>query len=324
MIDMLAALLGGGVVFVAVGGCDRLAASIRLGRVSDGGRRSRPSSAPNVMPQPEQERAVQRGHGRVGDGARGQPSPADAKRPAYGVRGQSSAADSVPPAYGMCGQSSAADSVPPASSWRRVQHPRSGWWLALRSVDALRRLPARRRVERQNRSAVLGLCAALVAELRGGRQPREALDRAGLAWPTGAPRALSAARGGDEVADALKLDAKEPGRGGLRALAVCWQVAEHHGTGLAAGVGQITTSLRTDEEHRRRLAAELAGPRATARLLALLPLVGIAMGQALDAEPLRMLVTTSWGRLALVAGISLEVCGTWWVNRIANDVERSL
>src|SRR5262249_56441804 len=88
--------------------------------------------------------------------------------------------------------------------------------------------------------------------------------------------------------------------------------------------GTDHTSLRTDEEHRRRLAAELAGPRATARLLALLPLVGIAMGQALDAEPLRMLLTTPWGRLALVAGISLEVCGTWWVNRIANTVERSL
>jgi tight adherence protein B len=150
------------------------------------------------------------------------------------------------------------------------------------------------------------------------------LDRAGRAWPTGAPRALSAARAGDEVVDALNLDAKEPGRGGLRALAVCWQVAEYHGTGLATAVGHITASLRTDEEHRRRLAAELAGPRATARLVALLPLVGIAIGQALDADPLRLLVTTSWGRLALVAGISLEVVGAWWVSRLASDVERSL
>jgi tight adherence protein B len=185
-------------------------------------------------------------------------------------------------------------------------------------------LAARRRIERQNRSAVLGLCAAIVAELRAGRQPSEALDRAGIAWSSGAPRALSAARAGEEVVDALKLDAKQPGRGGLRALAVCWQVAEHHGTGLATAVGQITASLRTDEEHRRRLAAELAGPRATARLLALLPLAGIAMGQALDADPLQALVTTSWGRLALAVGIALEVCGTWWVSHIAKEVERSL
>jgi tight adherence protein B len=59
-------------------------------------------------------------------------------------------------------------------------------------------------------------------------------------------------------------------------------------------------------------------------LLALLPLVGIAMGQALDADPLRLLVSTSWGRLALAAGISLEVGGAWWVSRIASEVERSL
>lgn len=292
MTYMLAALLGGGAAFVAVGGFDWLAASTRLRRLSDGGRRRRMVLAPSVMPQLEPVSAVELRNGRAGDGARGQPSATDSGRPAYG--------------------------------WPRLRYPPSARWPALRRVRALQRLPARRRIERQNRSAVLGLCAAIGAELRAGRQPREALDRAGLAWPGGAPRALSAARAGDEVVEALKLDAKEPGRGGLRALAVCWQVAEHHGAGLANAVGQITASLRSDEEHRGRLAAELAGPRATARLLALLPLVGIAMGQALDADPLRLLVSTSWGRLALAAGISLEVCGAWWVSRIASAVERSL
>jgi Type II secretion system (T2SS), protein F len=292
MTYMLAALLGGGAVFVAVGGFDRLAASTRLRRLSDGGRPRRLVLVPSVMPQLEPGSAVRLRSGRAGDGACGQPSATDSRRPVYG--------------------------------WPRIRYRRPERWPVLRRVRALERLPARRRIERQNRSAVLGLCAAIGAELRAGRQPREALDRAGLAWPRGAPRALSAARAGHEVVDALKLDAKEPGRGGLRALAVCWQVAEHHGAGLATAVGQITASLRTDEEHRGRLAAELAGPRATARLLALLPLVGIAMGQALDADPLRLLVSTSWGRLALAAGISLEVCGAWWVSRIASEVERSL
>ena len=292
MTYMMAALLGGGAVFVAVGGFDRLAASTRLRGLSDGGRPRRLVLAPSVMPHLEPGSAVQVRNGRAGDGGCGQPSVTDSKRPGYG--------------------------------WRRIRYRPSERWPALRRVGALQRLPARRRVERQNRSAVLGLCAAIGAELRAGRQPREALARAGLAWPGGAPRALSAARAGDEVVEALKLDAKEPGRGGLRALAVCWQVAEHHGAGLATAVGQITASLRTDEEHRGRLAAELAGPRATARLLALLPLVGIAMGQALDADPLRLLVSTSWGWLALAAGISLEVCGAWWVSRIASEVERSL
>jgi len=292
MAYMLAVLLGGGAVFVAVGGCDRLAATVRVRQLGPRSRPRRLLIPLGVLPDAEPGSALHRRGGGASDSTRGQLSAVVAGRSAYG--------------------------------WPRIRQPPSAGLLALRRKRALQHLPARRRNERQNRSAVLGLCAALVAELRAGRQPGEALDRAGLAWPSAAPRALSAVRVGDQVVEALKLDAKEPGRGGLRALAVCWRVAEHHGTGLATAVAQITASLRAEEEHRRRLAAELAGPRATARLLALLPLVGIAMGQALDADPLRMLVGTTWGRLALVAGIALEVCGAWWVSRIASEVERSM
>ena len=292
MAYVLAALLGGGAVFVAVGGFHRLVATIRLRQLGALGQARRLVFPPRVSPSHEGGSARKlRGSG-ASDFTRGQASPADSGRPAQG--------------------------------WPRVRQPRLTRCRALCRAGRFQHLPAQRRIERRNRSEVVGLCAAIVAELRAGRQPSEALERAGLAWPTAAPRAISAVRVGDEVVAALNLDAREPGGDGLRALAVCWQVAEHHGTGLASAVGQITASLRADEEHRRRLAAELAGPRATARLLALLPLVGIAMGQALEADPLHGLVGTSWGRLALVAGISLELCGAWWVSRIAGQVERSL
>jgi tight adherence protein B len=129
---------------------------------------------------------------------------------------------------------------------------------------------------------------------------------------------VAAARAGGDVVRALQLDAAElPGRDGLRALAACWQVAEQHGPGLADALDRITASLRADEQHRARILAELAGPRATVRLLAALPLVGIGMGQALDVSPLRFLIETPWGRLVFVAGVSLELLGAWWVARIA-------
>ena len=173
------------------------------------------------------------------------------------------------------------------------------------------------RADYRNRSAVIALCAALVAELRAGRQPDEALARAGLASPAGAPRAVQAARAGVDVLHALRLDAAEPGRDGVRALMACWRVAEQHGPGLADAIDGLVSSLREGEEHRRRIGAELAGPRATTRLLALLPVVGIAMGEALGAGPVAFLVGSPLGRADLAAGIALELLGIWWMSQIA-------
>ncbi len=173
-----------------------------------------------------------------------------------------------------------------------------------------------RRVESQNRAEVIGLCAALVAELRAGRNPPEALAQAGRSHHLGAPRGVKSALADGDVLRGLRLDAQTPGREGLRALAACWQVAEQHGPGLADAAAGLVGSLRADEEHRRRIAAELAGPRATTRLLAMLPIVGITMGEALGAAPLPFLFGSSLGRTLLVAGIALEVAGLWWMSRI--------
>src|SRR5262245_52444524 len=202
MAYMLAVLLGGGAVFVAVGGCDRLAATVRVRQLGPRSRPRRLLVPLGVLPDAEPGSALHRRGGGASDSTRGQLSAVVAGRSAYG--------------------------------WPRIRQPPSAGLLALRRKRALQHLPARRRNERQNRSAVLGLCAALVAELRAGRQPGEALDRAGLAWPSAAPRALSAVRVGDDVVEALMLDAEEPGRGGLRALAVCWQVAAQQGAGLGS------------------------------------------------------------------------------------------
>lgn len=202
----------------------------------------------------------------------------------------------------------------------RLDHSlgRPGW-------SRLLPLVSRYHVEHQNRSAVIALCAATVAELRAGRQPSEALHLAGLARPAVAARAVAVAQAGGDVVRALHLDAAElPGQDGLRALAACWQVAEQHGPGLADALDRVTASLRADEAHRARISAELAGPRATVRLLAALPLVGIGMGQALDVSPLRFLIGTAWGRLVLIAGVLLELLGTWWVTRIAGRAQRRL
>ena len=78
--------------------------------------------------------------------------------------------------------------------------------------------------------------------------------------------------------------------------------------------------MRCDAEHRGRFAAEvqarLAGPRATAVVLATLPLLGVGLGQAMGAAPLRVLCDTVVGHLLLVVGTALACAGVWWSARL--------
>ncbi len=57
-------------------------------------------------------------------------------------------------------------------------------------------------------------------------------------------------------------------------------------------------------------------------MLACLPLVGIAMGQSMGADPLSFLLGTSWGLGCLSAGVVLALTGVWWVELLASAAER--
>jgi tight adherence protein B len=190
---------------------------------------------------------------------------------------------------------------------------------------------AERAAATRNRAAVTELCAAFCAELRAGRHPGAALVRAagdglaGSAIPQTsiAARSVAAAGVGGDVAAALAADAEQPGAEALRRLAACWRVAHTRGAGLAAAVERLVGSLRSEQQHRQEVAAELAGARATARILAALPAVGLLMGTGLGAQPLEVLLRTSYGSACLIAGVGLVGAGLLWTERIARAAERA-
>lgn len=134
------------------------------------------------------------------------------------------------------------------------------------------------------------------------------------------PHALAALRVDADVAEALRADARQ--RPALAQLAACWSVASESGSGLAQSVSALAVSARTAEDTRVALEAELAGPRSTARLLSLLPLVGIGFGVMLGADPLGWLLGSALGRVCLLIAVALIGAGTWWTGRIASAVER--
>ncbi|NGO67121.1 type II secretion system F family protein, partial [Streptomyces boncukensis] len=208
----------------------------------------------------------------------------------------------------------------------------AGSWLPLLAGAGAVPVTRRRLRRREQRgaadareAAVVDLCVGVSGELRAGRQPDRALlivggetaDRFGEAGAS----VLAAARFGGDVPAALREAAREPGADGLRGVAACWQATVEGGAGLAAGLDRLAAALRARREQREELRAQLAGPRATAVVLALLPVFGLLLGSAMDADPLDVLLHSPAGLACLLAGALLEWAGLAWVARIVRTAE---
>jgi tight adherence protein B len=178
-------------------------------------------------------------------------------------------------------------------------------WLAARAA---------RGSDARLRSLADGL-GALAADLRSGRS----LDAA-----TGA--AVSACADSDcgpalaraiRAPTALLTGAEEPLVGeALSRIAAAVRLSARTGCSLAAVAGAVEDDLRARHRHRLELRAATAAPRASASLLAGLPLLGLAMGSGVGADPWGVLTGTGVGQVLLVAGVGLEAAGLAWSRRL--------
>ena len=170
---------------------------------------------------------------------------------------------------------------------------------------------------RRHGAHVARMCSAVAAELKSGLPAPEALTRACHLYPA-APRAAAAARLNGDIPAAMRQDAALLGSPELAGLAACWSVADHTGAGLARGCDRIAEVARTHKQLDADLAQELAAPRATAKVLSLLPVVGLGLGQLLGAQPLVFLLGTSLGLACTTGGALLVTGGVVWSRRIAD------
>ncbi|MBK1785159.1 type II secretion system F family protein [Prauserella cavernicola] len=193
--------------------------------------------------------------------------------------------------------------------------------LVLLAGAAIRQFRARRE-ERQKVAAAAALGEAvrtMVGELRAGAHPAVAAEAAAVdadARTADVLRAVAAsARLGGDL-DAV-LPRSVPGRHDvlddvLAQLGNAWALARDHGLPLAT----VLDAVQRDVDAKVRLAnqvdARMAGPRASSAILAALPAGGILLGQAMGAEPLHVLATTTAGQVLLVLGAALILAGVCW------------
>lgn len=158
----------------------------------------------------------------------------------------------------------------------------------------------------------------LVAALRAGSTVVDACERAVDKLPDDTPaelvheleRAAAHARRGGNGAAVLADSPFEE----LRTVASLWLLSSHLGIPMADLLDSARSRIDNDLRHRHATTAALAGPRATAVVLSVLPLAGILMGQAMGARPLALLTGGGLGSLLLFGG-TLLVCAGFYTSQ---------
>ncbi len=170
---------------------------------------------------------------------------------------------------------------------------------------------------------------ALVAELTAGAHPTVAVESAAAeAGPrlAAALRAVpGAADGGTGAGGAGGADRPDGGLPGpvrlaVRRLSVAWTLADEHGIPLADLLDVVRRDLDATVRSAGRTEAGMAGPRTSAGVLALLPAVGIALGEATGAAPLAVLTGTAPGAALLLVGTGLVLAGVLWTSALTGRV----
>lgn len=196
------------------------------------------------------------------------------------------------------------------------------------ATTAVWRRRARRRaaeLDRQRRMLLSGL-DTVIADLRVGTHPADACETAARETAGSVADAFrvaaARARLGGSAAHGLR-SATASSNGvtdSLGRVADAWAVSDRHGLALAELLGAARIDLAARMRIRARTEAGLAGARATATVLAGLPVLGVGLGQLMGAAPLGILLAGGLGGIMLVVGTALVCAGLLWTDRIAARV----
>lgn len=156
---------------------------------------------------------------------------------------------------------------------------------------------------------------AVCDRLQEGATVVEALDAlhlpiAGAFAPDLRRRTPAASRTGDDSAP-------------WRSMAAAWAVATEAGAPMGAALSRFAASMRDVAQAEREISVALAGPIATARLVAWLPAVALGFGALLGFDTIGVLLGSVSGWFCLIAGVALVMAGRRWTAALARAARPS-
>jgi len=104
-----------------------------------------------------------------------------------------------------------------------------------------------------------------------------------------------------------------------RMLGAAWSVARDSGSPLAPTLDALAVSMRDRDHTRREIAATLAGPVATMRLVMVLPVLALGGGALTGANTVGILLGTPVGLIALTLAAFLMGAAWWWMAILQRD-----
>lgn len=186
------------------------------------------------------------------------------------------------------------------------------------TVGKITMIHRRDKGNQRRQEEVAHACDVLAGQVRVGQVPAEALQIAAIDCPVLADGAAIQRIGGD-VTELWRASASRPGYGGLLELARAWQVCIETGAPMARSLEHVAAALAADREVGLLVLGELAASRATGRMLAVLPLVGLGLGYLIGGDPGAFLMKNMYGQGCLMLGAMLACGGVLWIERIAGQ-----
>jgi tight adherence protein B len=106
----------------------------------------------------------------------------------------------------------------------------------------------------------------------------------------------------------------------LDAFALALDESERTGAPVVPLVELLARQVAHRNARGRLIRSELASTRATVSVLAMLPVLGVAMSAMFGGDSFRWLLHAGIGRICLVVGLALEMLGLLWIRVIVRRV----
>jgi tight adherence protein B len=199
-----------------------------------------------------------------------------------------------------------------------IAEPRLRRW-----ARAMRTMPATVSRRRHDADVVRALPAAvdgMARSLRAGASVRLALAEAAVAAPTtlglDLGRVVRAGDRGIPLRDAIQRWADQRPLAAVRLTAAALVLGIDGGAGLARSLDGVASTLYERAAIEREVHALSTQARYSAGVLAIAPLVFLAVVAFIEPATTTFLLGTSAGLACLGVGLALDVAGGWWMARI--------